>query len=186
MRNRVLPFIAALLLLVAGCSSSDPTASDEYVALEQELAQTNQALVETETQLAEVTSERDELVADAVDSARVDLPAGAAEALDNYTEAVLAADGDAMLDYVTDDFTFLSYGTDVQEREFRADYVTAYYGNFQVETIGDQTVVGSGDTYIVSVPERATTPAVAEGFSTIRLVEYDGTWLVDVHRFVGE
>lgn len=44
----------ALLLLMAGCSSSDPTASDEYAAIEQELAQ-------TETQLAEMTVERDVL-----------------------------------------------------------------------------------------------------------------------------
>ncbi|MEN8235920.1 MAG: hypothetical protein ABFR89_13470 [Actinomycetota bacterium] len=116
----------------------------------------------------------------------VELPEGAAEALANYTDAVLAADGDAMLDYVTDDFAFLSYGTDVQEGEFRADYVTRYYGNFEVEVIGDQTVVGGGDTYIVSVPERATTPALAEGISVIRLVESNGAWLVDVHRFVGE
>ncbi len=116
----------------------------------------------------------------------VELPAGAAEALANYTDAVLAADGDAMLDYVTDNFTFLSYGTDVQEREFRADYVTKNYGNFEVEVIGDQTVVGGDETYIVSIPERATTPVVAEGISVVRLVESDGTWLVDVHRFVGE
>jgi hypothetical protein len=47
-------------------------------------------------------------------------------------------------------------------------------------------VVGGGDTYIVSVPDRATAPAVAEGLSVIKLVEADGTWLVDAHRFVGE
>ncbi|MCL1692258.1 MAG: hypothetical protein M3096_01100 [Actinomycetia bacterium] len=190
MRKRVIPVIAALLLLVVGCSSSDPTASDEYAALEQELAQASQALVDAETLLVAVTAERDALAttpeesaAEPVDAA---LPAGAVEALDRYTEAVLAADGDVMLDYVTDDFAFLSYGTDVQEREFRADYVTKNYGNFEVEVIGDQTVVGGGDTYIVSVPERATTPVVAEGISVVRLVESDGTWLVDVHRFVGE
>ena len=151
MRKRIVPFTLALLLLVtAGCSSSDPSAT-------------------------ETTS-----------VGAVELPAAAAEALANYTDAVLAADGDAMLDYVTDDFAFLSYGTDVQEREFRADYVTKYYGNMEVEIIGDQTVVGGGDTYIVSVPERATTPALAEGISVVRLVESDGVWLVDVHRFVGE
>jgi ketosteroid isomerase-like protein len=186
MRNRILLFTAALLLLVAGCSSNDPTTSDEYTALEQELAQTNQALVEAGTQLAEVTTERDALIAEGAESARADLPAGAAEALASYNDAVLAADGDAMLGYVTDEFTFLSYGTDVQEREFRADWVNTYYGSFKLETIGDQMVVGGGDTYIVCEPERVTTPALAEGFSVIRLVESNGAWLVDVHRFVGE
>lgn len=60
MRMRVVPFTVALLLLVtAGCSSSDPTASDEYAALDQELAQTSQALVEAEAQLTAVTAERE-------------------------------------------------------------------------------------------------------------------------------
>lgn len=34
------------------------------------------------------------------------------------------ADGEQMLLYVTNDFTFFSYGTDVQERDVRAEYVT--------------------------------------------------------------
>ncbi len=55
MRKRVILFPVALLLLVtAGCSSSDPTASDEYAAIEQELAQ-------TDAQLVEMTAERDAL-----------------------------------------------------------------------------------------------------------------------------
>jgi outer membrane murein-binding lipoprotein Lpp len=49
-----LTIAVVLLLVLAGCSSSDPTASDEYVAIEQELAQ-------TEAQLVEVTAERDAL-----------------------------------------------------------------------------------------------------------------------------
>jgi hypothetical protein len=54
MAKRIVPFVVALLLVAAGCSSSDPTTSDEYAALEQELAQ-------SEAQLAEVTAERDAL-----------------------------------------------------------------------------------------------------------------------------
>ena len=54
MNRTIVAIVAVLLLVVAGCSSSDPTASDEYQALEQELAQ-------TETQLAEMTVERDVL-----------------------------------------------------------------------------------------------------------------------------
>jgi hypothetical protein len=53
----------AVAVLVAGCSSSDPTGSDEYAALEQELAQTNGELAQAETQLAEVTAERDTFIA---------------------------------------------------------------------------------------------------------------------------
>ncbi|MGB9357582.1 MAG: hypothetical protein WCC01_03400 [Acidimicrobiia bacterium] len=57
MRKRIVPFAVVLLLVVAACSSSDPTASDEYGALEQELAQ-------AESQLTVVTTERDALVAE--------------------------------------------------------------------------------------------------------------------------
>ena len=165
-------------LTVTGCTT-DPTTSDQYETLEQELAQ-------IDAELADITVERDALAAEA-DSKVVDLPAGAAEALDNYTNTLLAADGEAMLAFVTEDFAFLSYGTDVQEQEYRARYVTSYYANFDVKTIGDPTVLGSGNTYIVAIPESATVSSgVVEGFSTIRIVQADSAWLIDVHRFTGE
>jgi hypothetical protein len=123
---------------------------------------------------------------DSADESSVELPAAAAEAYENYTEALLDANGDAMLNYVTAEFTFLSYGTDVQEREFRADYVTTYYKNFAIEETGERTVVGGGDTYIFSVPERVTTPVQADGISVVKMVEIDGIWLVESHRFLGE
>ena len=118
--------------------------------------------------------------------ASVELPAEVVEAYDNYIEALLAADGEAMLEFVTDDFTWLSYGTNLMDAEYRADYVTRYYGNFDVEEIGEPTVVGGGDEYIFSVPERATTPAIADGISLVKMVKVDDTWLVSAHRFLGE
>ena len=163
--------VIALLLTAGGCSS-DPTASSEYQNLEQ--------------QLAEMTAERDALAARVAEPWSVELPAEAAEALDKYGEAVTAADGEAMLGCVTDGFTFLSYGNDVQERDFRAEYVTANYGSFKMEILGTPMVLGSGDTYIVAEPERVTKPAWVSGFSLIRLKQVDGVWLVDAHRFIGE
>ena len=115
-----------------------------------------------------------------------ELPAEVVEAYDNYTEALLAADGEAMLEFVTDDFTWLSYGTKLMEAEDRAAYVTRNYGNFEVEAIGEPTVVGGGDEYIFSTPERATTPAVADGISLVKMEKVDDTWLVSAHRFLGE
>ncbi len=167
---RWIALVGALSMLLAGCST-DPTTSDEYQQLSQ--------------QLASVTAERDALAADPSSSTWVELPAEAAAALANYSEAVLAADGEAMLNYVTDDFAFISYG-EPQQRDFRADYVTKYYENFKVTMLGDPMVLGGGDTYIVAEPERATTPALAEGFSVYRLVRVNGAWLVDAHRFTGE
>lgn len=110
------------------------------------------------------------------------------EAYDNYTEALLAGDGEAMLEFVTDDFTWLSYGTNLMDAEYRADYVTTYYSqlNFDVEEIGEPTVVGGGAEYIFSVPERAVTPAIADGISLVKMVEVDDRWLVSAHRFLGE
>lgn len=72
MKRTIVASIAVFALLVAGCSSSSPTESEEYQALEQDLADANQQLaeatqelVQAETQLAEVAAERDVLIADA-------------------------------------------------------------------------------------------------------------------------
>lgn len=93
MRNRIIPFAVVLLLLVAGCSSSDPTASDEYAALEQELAQ-------SEAQVAEVTAERDALVSEAEAAAAVSeesvataVPDDVAALTDAWGDAVSSGDG---------------------------------------------------------------------------------------------
>lgn len=120
--------------------------------------------------------------------ALVELPAEAQQIIDDYTAALIAGDGEAMLEFVTDDFTFLSYGNDVQERDFRADYVSRYYSSldFSVEVIGDPIVVGGGDEFIIAVPERATTPAIADGISVMKMVRANGGWLLQSHRFLGE
>jgi hypothetical protein len=191
MTKRLLVVLVVLVVLVAAGCSDDPSTSDAYQNLEAELMAAEQRLADTETRLREVTAARDALSAEVATTeaggfSDGELPDEAVAVMDGYSAALLDADGQAMLDYVTDDFTFLSYGTDVQEREFRADYVTRYYGGFNVESIGEWMVLGGGDTFIVAIPERATTPAVAEGFSTMRLVRVDGDWLVDAHRFTGE
>lgn len=177
--------LAALvaILFATGCSA-DAAASGECQALERELVTARQ-------QLAEVTEERDGLVAE-LEAAGSDgaadgmLSAEVSAVLDGYTAALFQGDGEAMLDHVTDDFTFLSYGTDVQDRDFRADYVTRNYAGFVVDRIGEPMILGGDDRLILAVPERATTPEIAEGFSTMRLVRVDGEWLIDVHRFTGE
>jgi outer membrane murein-binding lipoprotein Lpp len=166
----VIAMVVLGLVLLSGCSS-DPTASIEYQGLEQ--------------QLAEMTAERDALAGQVAEPWSVQLPDEAAEALANYSKAVTAADGKAMLDYVTEGFTFLAYG-DAQQRDAYAAQITAFYGDFKVEVLGEPMVLGGGDTYIVAEPERVTTPALASGFSVFRLTEVDGVWLVDAHRFTGE
>lgn len=87
MRKRVVPFAVALLLATAGCSSSDPTTSAEYGALEQELAQ-------TEAQMAEVAANADAVAAVEANEAA-------------YTKAFYAHDLDAFMDTYTDDAVFI-------------------------------------------------------------------------------
>ncbi len=77
MKSTIVASVAVFALVVAGCSSSDPTASDEYQALEKELAAVDQQLVETEQNLARaeaevaaITAERDALAHGAVPSHR--------------------------------------------------------------------------------------------------------------------
>ncbi len=88
MRKRIVPFVVALLLVTASCSSSDPTASDEYAALEQEL-------VQSEAQLAEVTAERDELIVEA-ETAAAAPEATVASAIPDDVAALTEAFGDAI------------------------------------------------------------------------------------------
>ena len=79
MKRTIIVSVAVFALVGAGCSSSDPTASDEYQALEQELAAANQQLVETEQDLVQaeaevvaITAERDALAQAAVPGDRYD------------------------------------------------------------------------------------------------------------------
>jgi hypothetical protein len=96
MYKRIVPFTLALLL-IAGCSSSDPTASDDYAALEQELAQ-------TEAQLNEIVAERDALIEEftataiAFDAtAAMVAPDRVAAVIDDWYEALDRGD-DSVLD----------------------------------------------------------------------------------------
>ena len=74
MKRSIIATIATIAVVAAGCSSSDPTTSDEYQALEQELALAEKQLAETEQELADaeahavaISAERDAL-AQATDS----------------------------------------------------------------------------------------------------------------------
>ena len=113
MRQIVLPVGIALLLVLGGCSSEDPTTSDEYAALEQELARANQDLAHAESLLAEAAAERDSAVA---------LRETIAEVETNETakvDAFLTKDLDAMMDSFTDDVVFIdkTFGDHVVGRD---------------------------------------------------------------------
>ena len=121
-------------------------------------------------------------------SESVELPAEAADALAAYSQATAVdRDGEAMLAVVTEDFTFLSVGDTVLDRDAYAAEVDSYFDDFTVENLGDEVVVGGGDTYVVSRPSAASGGSFdSTGFSVIRIVDSDGEWLVDAHRFTGD
>lgn len=86
--------MVALCLVTAGCGSSDPTLSDEYTALEQELDQ-------TKSLLAEVVAERDGLVSNADQIAATEANETA------YIEAWQARDLDGLMDCYAEEAVFI-------------------------------------------------------------------------------
>ena len=123
MRKRIVPFAVTLLLVVVGCSSSDPTKSDEYASLEQELAQ-------AQAQLADVTVERDVLVEQAEAAAPVlqeGNPAAVPEDLAALTvawgEAINAGGGAVTELYTTGGFHL--YGSTIYARDQIAAHLEA-------------------------------------------------------------
>jgi len=117
MRTRIVPCGVVLLLVIAGCSSSDPTASDEYAAPEQELSsdpttteeyqELEQRLADTEQELSNVTAERDAL---AVQIAAKD---------DRYNTVV--ANQQAVTEIIADP---TAYGTEEEVLDLLMEYAT--------------------------------------------------------------
>lgn len=196
MKRTIVASISVFALLVAGCSSSSPTESEEYQALEQELvaaeqqlAEANQELVQAEAQVAAVTAELDAAQVTATAAQDVTLPAEAVAVLVGVNAALVAHDTEEMRTYLTDDYTFQSYG-DVSEVDAYMKWIDTYYESmgFQLEATGPIVVTGGDDTYIVAEPGLSTwtgNPGV-HGFSIITLTHEDGTWLVGQTRWVGE
>lgn len=118
-------------------------------------------------------------------SESVDLPDGAAAVVEDYYQTVAVEhDGDAMLALVTDGFEFVA-ADGVLGREAWAANVNRLFENFAVERLGEPTVVGGGDEYLVSQAEHVTgTGMDSAAFSVLRVVEVDGNWLIDSQQFI--
>jgi hypothetical protein len=145
--KRFTPIAVALLVLAAGCSSSDPTASDEYAAVEQELTQ-------TEAELAEVTAERDafavEVVADAAvleEAIAAVAPEKLAALVDDWHEANSRGDGSVLDLYVPEGYHL--YGATRIEYEDIPSHLSS--GTYEHEWItGPMVITDEGDgRYVV-------------------------------------
>jgi hypothetical protein len=119
----------------------------------------------------------------------VELPAEASAAIDGAREAMNSYDFEAMRPYLTEDFTFQSYG-DVTDLEDYIAYLNAYYESqdFNLEVVGESSVVEGAETYIVAEPGLTTGKGIPDlrGFPIYTLVESDGTWLIQQVRWIGE
>jgi len=187
--------LTTLMLVVVGCST-DPTTTDEYQTLEQQLADTQeqladtaQELVQAQAQIAAVTAELDAAQVEPTAAQDVTLPAEAVAVLDGVSAALNAYDTEQMRTYLTDDYTFQSYG-DVNEVDAYMEWIDTYYENlgFKTEATGPIVVTGGDDTYIVAEPGIASwtgNPGV-HGFSISTLTHENGTWLVGQTRWIGE
>ena len=118
-------------------------------------------------------------------SGSVELPDAAAEAVEDYYQTVAVEhDGEGMLTLVTDDFEFISE-TESIDKETWASQINLFYDNFTVERLEDATVVGGDGEYLVSQPEHVTASGMDDdAFSVLRVVEVDGTWLIDMHQYI--
>ena len=118
-------------------------------------------------------------------SESVDLPDGAAAVVDDYRQAVAVDhDGDAMLAVVTEDFEFVDADGENDAGAW-ATSVDLLFDDFAVEQLSEATVVGEGDEYLLSQAERVTGSGVdMTGFTVMRVVDVDGTWLIDHHEFI--
>ncbi|MFA9566428.1 MAG: DUF4440 domain-containing protein [Acidimicrobiales bacterium] len=122
---------------------------------------------------------------DTADGTSTEVPAEVNQLLDDYAAAIEAADGDAVMGYLTDDFTWTSDLVSDQDREAYAASV-ANYVDFSVETIADRTAVGNENWYVVSSPEEVSAAGASdEGISVYRVVRSGDAWMIDLHRFTG-
>lgn len=84
-------------------------------------------------------------------------------------------------------FHFQSYG-DVTDLESYIAYLNSCYesGNFNLEIVGESSVVEGAETYIVAEPGLVTADGYPglRGFSMYTLVESDGTWLTQQTRWI--
>ena len=86
----VLGSVLVMVVSLSACAS-DPTASDEYVALEEELAATEQQLSTTAADLAEARAGLDEAIAE--NEGSVEVPAEVVALIDEWWAANERADG---------------------------------------------------------------------------------------------
>ena len=125
------------------------------------------------------------IVACGSDDDASEVPSGVTTTLEAFTEATNTYDTEALGALFTEDFTWQSTGPVQSGPEFLA-HIDTYYENlrFHVESTGPLTIERDGDAYIATTTDHVTTIRDdMTGREVIRLVEVDGTWLIQEFRW---
>jgi len=115
--------LGSLLVMVVALSAcaSDPTASDEYVALEEDLVATEQQLSDTATDLAAALASLDEAIAE--NEGSVEVPAEVVALIDEWWAANERGDGSVANLYTPSGYHL--YGDDkVAQEDFASQFNT--------------------------------------------------------------
>jgi len=125
------------------------------------------------------------IVACGSDDDTSEVPPGVTSTLETFAEATNTYDTQALGALVTDDFTWQSTGPVQSGPEFLA-YIDANYENvgFHVELTSPRTIERDGDAYVATATDHVTTNSGdMTGREVVRLVEVDGSWLVQEFRW---
>lgn len=125
------------------------------------------------------------IVACGSDDDASEIPQGVTSTLEAFTKATNTYDSEALGALFTEDFTWQSTGRVQSATEFLA-YFDMYYEDleFHTESISPLTIERDGDAYVAKQTDRITSrnPDMT-GREVIRLVEVDGSWLIQEFRW---
>ena len=152
--RRKSPFILAVVLgLVLAACSSDPTTSEEYLILEQELTEAEGQIEDLKTQLAAVTAERDEV------TAGPDVPDDVLALLDDWWEANERGDGSVVDLYTLNGYHM--YGS----RKVARDDLATHFGapGYSAELITEPILIANEpeSRYVVTQGIRTSTGSMS-------------------------
>jgi hypothetical protein len=125
------------------------------------------------------------IVACGSDDDASDVPPGVTSTLDAFLEATNTYDTEALGALVTEDFTWQSTGP-VQSGPEHLAYIDANYENvgFHIELTSPRTIERDGDAYIATATDHVTTNSDdMTGAEVARLVDVDGSWLIQEFRW---
>jgi hypothetical protein len=126
------------------------------------------------------------IVACGSDDAASEVPSGVTSTLEAFTDATNTYDSATLLELFTEDFTWQSTGEVQSRTEYVAYFDTYYEGlEFHVESTGPLTIERDGDAYVAEQTDRVTSNGAPDmtGQEVIRLVEVDGSWLIQEFRW---